>query len=120
LRRECESVLAQLEKLRSVKIKTAAELLDISEEQVRALLPIKVYGPKTHRVALSDIEALQSARTLQPKPRAYQDLSGVDAQPTMRDKAASAPSATSSAPPAQSAFAPSSGTRPASQARRAA
>lgn len=67
LERDIKSIFSVLTRVRNVRVRTAARMLDMSEREVRENLPIKVYGPKTHRVSLNDIDEFDKRRTLQPK-----------------------------------------------------
>lgn len=64
VRRECDKVLAQLDRIREVPVSAAAELLHKPKAWVRRTFPIIVHGPKSHAVRLSEIEAYQEKRTV--------------------------------------------------------
>ena len=66
LRRECEKVLEQLNRLRVVSVPAAAELLNKSGEWVRANLPVIKLTKRSHAVRLCDIEAYQERRAVKP------------------------------------------------------
>jgi hypothetical protein len=55
----------QLQRLRRISVPAASRLLQIPKEAVRRHFKVRVYGPKTHRVSLDDIEAFDKGRTLE-------------------------------------------------------
>ena len=67
LRRECEKVLEQLNRIREMPVPAAAEILHKPKDWVRANFPIIKHGPKSHAVRLCDIEAYQARRTVRPE-----------------------------------------------------
>ena len=42
----------------AIPLRTAADILGVSVATVRKCLPVRVYGPRLHRVLWSDISAL--------------------------------------------------------------
>lgn len=66
LRAECERVIEQLRKIQCIPVKAAAQTLGISAREVREKLPVKILGPKTHRVSMADIDAFLEKRTVRP------------------------------------------------------
>lgn len=66
LRRECDKILAQLNRIRELPVPVAAELLRKPKQWVRNNLPIIKHSRKSHAVRLCDIEAYQERRTVKP------------------------------------------------------
>ena len=63
--RTATAVADQLARLRRISVPAASILLQIPKEAVRRHFRVRVYGPKTHRVSLDDIEAFDKRRTIQ-------------------------------------------------------
>jgi hypothetical protein len=66
LERECQKVLAQLNRLRVMPLPAAAEYIGKSPQWIRQNMPVIKHNSRAYDVRLSDLEAYQQRRTIKP------------------------------------------------------